>query len=336
MRTTTSGLLTALLILATSVPSLGSPHGGGHPTGPPYTPGDVVPPRQPNPGTPGTPATPGTPGTPGTPTTPSTPGSPTTPGTGRATPGSRRPGGPTTGGIVINFERGETSKDLMKWRWDYPPALEQRKSEGPTIAVPRMYALTREEALARLTKEDARPLLIFRDCGCWKDYYHTVLGRCLLDEKTSLYGRYFHCVRLPGHVLKKNHTYYNLFDEKDPAHMVLSSGDGTRRIKIHGKESVSDVWKLMEVILDQDYRKPSGKAVKDLMRLMSKYDYLDSRKMQIREQMEAEIEKNGPGSSKMERLKKDLDKTEKEFADLKKKEKDLLDLGLRAAPVEKK
>ena len=94
-------------------------------------------------------------------------------------------------------------------------------------------------------------------------------------------------------------------------------------------------WKKMESVLAYDYKKSPKKALKEVQKLLVKYDTLDEKEALIEERMQLELEENGPKSRKLKKLRAELKDVQKERAALQKKEAKHMDLGLFRKKVEK-
>ena len=192
-----------------------------------------------------------------------------------------------------------------------------------------MYALDLGEAFKRLRGDDPRPLLVVRECGLCTGSDDAFLSKTLDNEKTLLLSRWFHCVKLMHHVLKEDHTYSKLFPGKRPPHLFLASPDGSNIIPLSGTQSQSELWKAMHGLIAVHYERDAQKAVKEILKVLTAYDHLDSMEDMIEEQMDVELEKRGPRSPKLHRLKGKLAKIEQKKADNKAREKKVSDLHLK-------
>ena len=82
-------------------------------------------------------------------------------------------------------------------------------------------------------------------------------------------------------------------------------------------------------ILKLEYRRDAKRAFKDLQQLLSQYDHLDSMEDLYLEQIDVEIEKRGPRSSKLKTLRKKLATIGEKKKATMEREKKIVDLGLK-------
>ena len=176
------------------------------------------------------------------------------------------------------FRRQATSKKLLEINWDFPKSLDIAPEEtGDTRASARMFRLSRQEALARLTEADKRPLLVFRECERCKGTDDALLDRKLDVEKTTLLTRWFHCVKFkPNVMLDENHTFHALFDAKPAPHMFVCNADGSNTVALGGRMPQAEIWKAMIAVLGAGYERDAEDAVKEILRLMDRFDHLDA------------------------------------------------------------
>jgi ribosomal protein L29 len=242
---------------------------------------------------------------------------------------------------VVNH--GKTAKNALRMQWDYP-VYQIKQVEGQTQGSNRtggasvLSALPREQAFLYIAGDDPRPLLILRECEFCNGTDKALLSKTEGNEKTLLMARWFHCVKLPTHILKEDHPFTNMFTEfpaKKVPHLFLTSRDGSYSIPLKGDQSQSELWKAMENILAVDYAKSPRPVLKEVKRFLIKYDNLDAAESILEEKMQAELEKNGPKSKKLKKIRKDLAKIETDRQALKDKEAKLMNLHIRRPKVEK-
>jgi hypothetical protein len=125
------------------------------------------------------------------------------------------------------------------------------------------------------------------------------------------------------------------FPSKKVPHLFLTSRDGLLSIPLKGDQSPGELWKNMEKILAYDYSKKPKAALKDISKILVKYDNLDGEESILEEKMQLELEKNGPKSKKLKKMRKELDRIEDDRAKLKAREAKLWDLDLRKKEVAK-
>ncbi len=193
-----------------------------------------------------------------------------------------------------------------------------------------MFALEKDDAFKRLRGDDPRPLLVMRECNMCKGTDDALLSRTLSNERTLILARWFHCVKLKHHVLKKDHTFNQLFTGKRPPHLFLASADGSNMSALPGDQTQSDLWKSMHAMLKIEYEGDAERAVREIFKVLAAYDDLDARGDQLREQIETEIEKRGPKSSKLKKLNQKLARLEAKKKDAMEREDRASKLQLRA------
>lgn len=229
------------------------------------------------------------------------------------------------------MRRRATSKDRLQIDWHMPvyaPDLDKKVEEGRTSSGFVQVALPREEAFLHIHGDDHRPLLVLRECGFCKGSDDALIDRRMDVEKTVLMTQWFHCVKLPNHVLKANHPFRNLFTEKHPPHLFLASWDGSNIVPMDGLQSQSQLWKSMEKLLKQHYKKDHKKALKELAKLLNKFDHLDAAMGEQEDRYESALVKHGPKSSKLKDIKKKMAKIEKQKQAALAREKKVRDINL--------
>ncbi len=233
--------------------------------------------------------------------------------------------------MALTFERRKTSKQRLRIDWDHPASIDLPADDGGggTRAQVRMYAVTREEAFARLCGDDLRPLLVVRECNKCKGTDDALLSRTLDNERTLLLARWFHCVKLRHHVLEQDHTFHQLFTGDAPPHLFLALADGSNVVPLPGTQSQSELWGSMLRVLDLAYERDARQALEEMNRLLTTYDHLDSLEDMLAEQVDAAVEKHGPDSAKVARLRAKLDKVRAQKTAALAREKEVADLGLR-------
>lgn len=205
--------------------------------------------------------------------------------------------------------------------------------EGSTTTRARMRALAREEAIANVANGDLRPLLVLRDCENCKGSDDALLADRVNNELTATYARWFHCVRLPSAVLKADHTFAKLFEGQVAPHMFVCSHDGSNLVPLGGRPGQKELWDSMTTVLAVEYERDAERAAKDILKLLSKYDHLDSMEQELSNQLVQEVEKRGDGSSKVRSLKRKLEKIKQERAEVEQTEARLAELVLKRKPA---
>jgi hypothetical protein len=249
-----------------------------------------------------------------------------------------RPGA-AGGRQAISFERQVTAKLRLKIDWTHPVfKVDQAETnrQGGTVAKMGDYALPREEAFRYVAGDDRRPLLVLRECDKCKGSDDALLSRRISNERTQLMAKWFRCVKLPVHVLKSNHPFHALFEGDHPPHLFLARADGSGAVPLDGNQSQSELWQAMGKLLDETYVGNHTTALRDWFKLLTQFDHLDSRRIELNEALDREIEKSGPDSAKTKTIRQALAKLEKQREELLEKEAKLIELGgFRAKPEPK-
>jgi hypothetical protein len=221
----------------------------------------------------------------------------------------------------------------MEWKY---PVFERKVVSQPgsakvdgTVAKAVDYALPREEAFLFLAGDDRRPLLVLRECKTCNGTDDALLSRAEDNSRTFLMARWFHCIKLPTHVLEENHPFHALFDQEHPPHLFMARWDGSDAIPLKGDQSRTELWDTMLAMLGRSYLGDAREAIAEIEKVIAQYDVMDARIALIEERMEQTVEDEGPKSKKLKTLKKDLDEAHAKLAELKQREKHLSDLGLK-------
>lgn len=228
----------------------------------------------------------------------------------------------------------------MKVEWTYPvykPTTPRRKPGERTVAKEVDRALPIQMAYKLVADGDKRPLLIMRECEMCKGTDHAMMSRTLDNEQTVLLTHWFRCVKLPPNILTPRHPFYNLFKkgkkEKKVPHLFFADPNGDNKTALPGDQSQSQLWKVMFTYLDRCYDENAKAAIKQLRKILTQYDKLDSQEDLVRSRIDKEIEKNGPKSKKLKKFDKQLAKLEAQRVKLRKKEQELRDLALKEPVV---
>ncbi len=144
-----------------------------------------------------------------------------------------------------------------------------------------------------------------------------------------LLSRWFHCVKLPPDVLDEEHPFKNLFPGEESAHLFVARCDGEGRLDLNGAQSRTELWDVMGALLKTEYSQKADKPLKQLLRILGEYDALDARITQLEVNLDDQIEKDGPGSSKVKKIKKELARLHQERTELREKATSVSNLKLR-------
>lgn len=308
-------------------------HNGPPPPPPPAPAGGWMPDA--NSGNPTTPepASPSAP-QPAGPAAPAAPG-PEQPKAGPTTPRSPMPtvrAAGRTGGAVMSFERGHTSKQRLKVDWLHPVPPTRRTDTTSAVG-----PLPLGEVLDTLWgTDDDRPLLVLRECNACKDGDDALLARALDNDRTLLLSKWFRTVRLPAHVLDAHHplarAFYGLpFPEGTP-HFYLLAHRGAKPVAFTGKQTQAQLWKGMNDVLEQRYAKDPAKTVKQWLSLLDQFDVLDARRTRLQEELAESRATEGPQGARSKKLADSLASTVRELDEALTSEARLRDLGLLPAP----
>jgi hypothetical protein len=184
-------------------------------------------------------------------------GNPTDP----ADPGSMNGGGNGngTGQPIVVKKHQWTAQQLLNWTWDHGYA--------PGAAV-----LSEKDALLAMAGHDPRPLLILRECGgCDRDD-HKLIEKELANDKTAVYARWYHSVKLPSDVLKPDSPFHAFFTTRIPPHMLVATADGTVVGELSSRAKEAELWKLLGSALRKTYKKDPDAAVKGFLGVLDDLD----------------------------------------------------------------
>lgn len=244
--------------------------------------------------------------------------------------------------------RGPTSQVELAITWEYPVFGAETEEGAGTRSVRQRAALEGPEAFAAIAGDDPRPLLVLRECLYCTGTDDALLTRQADNEKTMLLSRWFHCVKLPPDVLDEDHPFRNLFhaarstngaDGADAAedeagssgnaHLFVARSDGSGRIDLDGAQSRTELWAAMGELLSSEYAKKTDRALKELLRLLDKYDVLDERIAKLEDELDQRIEEDGPSSRKVKKTEKELAKARAEREALREKAAKVSELRLK-------
>ena len=234
----------------------------------------------------------------------------------------------------MKFTRLATSKEILDLDWNYPVAHTFRETarskSDKTSAVFVETALPKTQAFLKINGEgNRRPLLVLRECVLCKGSDHALFDRRLNNEKTKLLCQWFYCVKLPPKVLDQEHPFRNLFKQKHPPHLFLSTWDGKDIVEFSGQQTQSQLQRQMVRLIGQAYEKKPAPAVKAMLRFLSEFDKFDGLLTQYGSQLQKEMLRPKPRSSNLTKLKARIDATKKRKDLAMKRAKAVCDLKLR-------
>ena len=227
--------------------------------------------------------------------------------------------------------RGPTSRAVLDIAWDspvYQPTVTEA-ADGRSRSVQAKNALATPEAFAFIAKEDPRPLLVLRECLTCTGTDDALLTKQADNEKTMLMSRWFHCVKVSPAVLEENDWLANLFPGDDPSHLFVARPDGSGRIDLAGDQSRTELWDSMEALLSSEYKDEPKGSLKGLLRLLDEFDEVDLEIAQLEQKLDDVIEKDGPESKKVKKIKRELTDLFAEKNDLRAKAVKVSELELK-------
>lgn len=235
------------------------------------------------------------------------------------TTASRASGAGSADGIAP-VVRGETAREILKLDWTFPvyknPKQTAELAASGTFVAERRRALPRDEAFAFIAGDDPRPLLIMRECGYCKGSDDALLSTRFNNEKTVLLSKWFHIVKLPNHVLEEDHPFRNLFEADAPSHLFVSTTDGSSVHSLSGQQSQTELWNAMAAVLAEVYADDPEGRVQGMYRILDQLDELDEADQRLHGKFSDELERRGPKSSKLKKIRKSIDKLEADREEL--------------------
>lgn len=180
-----------------------------------------------------------------------------------------------------------------------PPSV---AAEGRTTSKALRSALSAEDAFAAIAGDDPRPLLVLRECFVCNGTDDALLSRGVDNEKTFLFSRWFHCVKLPPDVLGDDHPFRNLFPGGKAEHLFMATRDGSLRIPLESERSRTELWSSMVQVLSADYRSDPSRSVAEIQGLLDELDTVDQKIAELQTRMEELLETKGPGDKKLDKV----------------------------------
>ena len=228
--------------------------------------------------------------------------------------------------------RGSTTKSLLQMRWDYPVYRDSEPKSDAT-AVKMRKALAFDEALRFVAGNDPRPLLVLRECKTCNKTDNALLRPGSPDnEKTILYSRWFHCVKLPMDVIQADHPFNALFKDNDTPHFFVSTRDGVQRLPLESATSRTELWSSMSKVLGSAYKRDPSSSLKDVARELDQLDMLDTRIMNLEQQKGDLLENAGKlDATKLKKVEADIANARKALADTTRTIEKLMKAELRPA-----
>jgi len=218
-------------------------------------------------------------------------------------------------------------------RWDYPVYREvDAKSDATTVKMRK--ALPFDEAVKAVAGNDPRPLLVLRECKtCNKTDNALLKAGATENEKTVLYSRWFHCVKLPMDVIQDDHPFNALFKDNDAPHFFVATRDGVDMFPLEVATSRTELWSSMTKVLTKAYKKDPTACYKDVAKDLDRLDVLDARVSDLESQKASMLESAGKlDKSKLKKVEADLATAKQEIADIAKSIEKLTRAELKPAP----
>lgn len=217
-------------------------------------------------------------------------------------------------------------------KWDYPVYRAKDEPKSDATAVRQRSALSRDEALAYIRGLDPRPLLVLRECKtCNKTDNALLKPGSAENEKTILYSRWFHCVKLPVDVIQTDHPFNALFQDNNAPHFFVATNDGATTLPLETATSRTELWNSMQRVLTQAYRKDPTPRFKDVAHELDRLDVIDARINDLERQKSDLLESAGKlDQSKLRKIEGDLKEAQKEIAAITKSIDKLMSVELKA------
>jgi len=220
---------------------------------------------------------------------------------------------------------------VLDLSWTYPVQRfthVQDVASGETTARSKRRVFGEREAYYEIAGDDRRPLLVLRECRWCNGTDDALLSRDGGNERTLIMARWFRCVKLPMEVTEGNHPFHNVFAGENPPHLLVTRWDGSEPRALRGDQSPSELWRHMEATLASEYGQSVKRTVREIERIIGKYDMLDEKIAKLTVDLDDELEASGPKSRKFKKLSKQLKQAKGELTSLKLQEAKLSALEL--------
>jgi hypothetical protein len=207
-------------------------------------------------------------------------------------------------------ERTAATRELMKLTWDYPVHVttDEPRSDATTVKVKRS-ALSRDEAIHAIAGKDPRPLLVVRECPVCNKTDDALLTKGADNERTLIYSRWFHCVKLPVDVADADHPFHALFPDEDSEHLFVSAVDGSGKIPLESDTSRPELWASMDQVLAAAYVQSPADALKGIQKHIDKIDQLHQKIAQLQDKRVDLMEKPHSDAAKVKAVEAEIDET---------------------------
>ncbi len=224
--------------------------------------------------------------------------------------------------MAITYQRQETSKKRLFIDWKHPVPLGEEK-------------LDLQSVIKELRSGDQRPLLILRDCENCKGRDDAILSRSLNNDQVYLATHWFHCVKLDRRVIEPTHPWHALFSQEKPPHLIVATWDGKFIDPFDGRQTQRTLMLSLNRVLKKEYKLDAKRALSKWLRVLSKFDAIDGRLIELKRQLEHATLKYGKSHRKTSKLQKNVSQKERELKLAIAAEKKLMNLILRRAPKQK-
>jgi hypothetical protein len=204
--------------------------------------------------------------------------------------------------------RGASSRVALAIDWKHPThSAKTASKDGASAAVQQRAALGLAEAMAAITGDDPRPVLVLRECLQCSGTEDALMSSKEDNERTYLLSRWFHCIKLPPDVLEPDHPFHALFAGEKPAHLFLANRDGSRRHDLEGEHSRRELWDAMDRLIVENYRDSYTPVLLKLGRCLDQLDEADQVLADLETRYELALGEGKGESSGTVRLAKEIE-----------------------------
>lgn len=204
-------------------------------------------------------------------------------------------------------------------KWDYP-VYHEKAEKGDATAVNVRKALPFDKAYKIIAGSDPRPLLVLRECKYCNKTDNALLRPGSADnEKTMVYSRWFHCVKLPMDVIQEDHPFNALFKDNNAPHFFVATNDGSTILPLEMATSRVELWSSMTKVLGTAYKKDPTPCFKDVEHELDRLDVLDARLAELEQQKNELLENAGKlDASKMKKIEAETAAAKRDIAEVRK------------------
>lgn len=233
---------------------------------------------------------------------------------------------------ATTVERAAATREMLKLDWQYPvyASTEAPRTDETAVKAGRS-ALSLEEAVKYIAGNDPRPLLVLRECTVCNKTDDALLKQGADNEKTLIYTRWFHCVKLPVDVREKDHPFNALFPDDDAEHLFVAAADGSHRLPLESDTSRTELWTTMDRVLSAVYAQSPTEALKSVVRHIDRIDALHLRIVDLEARRSELMEKPNVDPARVKAVQADIDEAKEEVAKERAAIEELSRLELRTA-----